>query len=149
MYRRKAVGGKKKRAARGERVTVWFPPIVLDILDQAVNREGCSRSWLVTAAVCAYLGISEGLVAEARGYEIPKRFEDRVGEWTLAKGKDVVGDLLTAGFEKPIEYTCKGCGEQVVLDSETPKEVVKALAGLCVRCAYRGSGDQKEGRHGK
>lgn len=140
MYRRKKTGGKKKRTVRGERVTVWFPPIVLDILDSIVRQEGCSRSWMVTEAVCSHLGISESLIGKERGYEIPKKFKDRKGLWTQAKvaglTEQEIDDLLESGMDEPIEYTCTVCGEEVALDSGTPKEVVKSLGGMCVRCAY-------------
>ena len=85
VYRRKKKGSKKRAATRGVRITVWLPPIVLQLLDELKTEEGCSRSWLITEAVCQMLGISESKISEERGYEIPKKFADRTGQWTDAK----------------------------------------------------------------
>lgn len=80
--------GKKKRASRGIRVTVWFPPVVLEALDQETVEQGCSRSWLITEAVCDYLGLPEEAISDMRGYPIPKRLADRQGVWTPVKNKE-------------------------------------------------------------
>lgn len=84
-YRRKKKGSKKRAASRGVRITVWLPPIILQLLDDAKVEEGCSRSWLITEAICDYLKINEEVISTERGYEIPKKFSDRVGHWTEAK----------------------------------------------------------------
>lgn len=124
--------GKRRRESRGVRATVWFPPVVLDMLDQIAKLEGCSRSWLITELVCQQLEIDESRINEARGYAIPKRFEDRVGNWSPKKKKGK-GHAKIMGV--PIEYTCKVCGEPVRLSENTPKEVVDKLDSRCLKCS--------------
>ena len=75
---------KLKSKTQGVRTTIWPPEWVLVELDVYAARERCSRTWAVTEAICDFLGIDESRIAEERGYEIPKKIDDRKNnpEWS-------------------------------------------------------------------
>ncbi len=79
---------RKQSMVKGVRMTYWAPEIIRLELDKIAAEEGCSRSWLITSLVCKGLGLDESKISELRGYKLPKRFEDRVGDWTPHKEKE-------------------------------------------------------------
>ena len=76
-----------------EQLLLLVPKALKQVLKYRAKQEGTSMSWLATDALSKYLGVTP---AELRGYEIPKRFADRKGNWTpnKRKGGDVHVDTV-------------------------------------------------------
>ena len=142
VRRRTREGTRRRSASRGVQISYQAPPVVLLKLDQRVLEEGCSRSWLITEFICAGLGMDEKEIAAARGYSIPKRLEDRVGDWTPNKDTKEVDDTDNDSDSKVkvVRFNCSRCGQSVKVSGWNADEVAESYGGICISCRM------KEGR---
>jgi hypothetical protein len=118
----------KKKSQRGVRhstkVTMLLPDTVAQALKVQAAEEGCSMSWIVTALVMDYVGITQKELERLEGPRPPKQFKDRVGEWTprkkVAESKD----------ELSVAYTCVECE----MDFTGSEKEIAVRQGHCCEC---------------
>ena len=76
---------KKNYATHAKMVGIWMPIILHEAVKRAAHKEGVSISWFVCDALKPLVGITDEDITQARGYTIPRKIEDRVGQWTPRK----------------------------------------------------------------
>jgi len=78
----------ERQKPTSQRVTLRLPNYVLDKTDEEALKQNCSRSGVMVEALMRFLSISQKELDDSRGYNIPKEFHKRTGEWTPNKEKE-------------------------------------------------------------
>ena len=67
------------------RKNLWLPDAVAIALKLRASTERVSQSAVVTSSLMAYLGITQDAIDKQRGFQLPLKANERIGDWSPNK----------------------------------------------------------------